>query len=172
MLPIWLAAGGNPGSAVRAGTLGLPLALAIIGGNPAQFAPFAELYRRTGQAAGHQDLPLSINSHGFIADSSEEAAEEFFLPMKTMMDRIGRERGWPPMTREQYDASRSLEGANFIGSPEDVIEKILHQHKIFNHDRFLVQFTVGTLPHDKVLRSIELFGTVVAPAVREALAHP
>jgi probable LLM family oxidoreductase len=171
-LPIWLAAGGNPGSAVRAGTLGLPLALAIIGGNPAQFAPFAELYRRTGQAAGHQDLPLSINSHGFIADTSEEAAEEFFLPMKTMMDRIGRERGWPPMTREQYDASRSLEGANFIGSPEDVIEKILHQHKIFNHDRFLVQFTVGTLPHDKVLRSIELFGTVVAPAVREALAHP
>ena len=91
--------------------------------------------------------------------------------MKTMMDRIGSERGWPPMTREQYDASRSLEGANFIGSPEDVIEKILHQHEIFNHDRFLVQFTVGTLPHEKVLRSIELFGTVVAPAVREEISR-
>ena len=167
-LPIWLAAGGNPGSAVRAGTLGLPLALAIIGGNPAQFAPFADLYRRSGQAAGHHDLPLSINSHGFIAESSEIAAEEFFLPLKTMMDRIGGERGWPPMSREQYEASRTLEGANFIGSPEEVIEKILYQHEIFDHERFLIQFTVGTLPHEKVLRSIELFGTEVAPAVREA----
>lgn len=170
-LPIWLAAGGNPGSAVRAGTLGLPLALAIIGGNPAQFRPFVELYRQSAEAHDHRDLPVGINSHGLIAETSQDAADEAFLPFKTMMDRIGRERGWPPMSREQYDASRTLHGANFIGSPAEVTEKILHQHEIFGHDRFLLQFTVGTLPHDKVMRSIELFGTEVAPAVRSEVAR-
>lgn len=170
-LPIWLAAGGNPGSAVRAGTLGLPLALAIIGGNPAQFKPFVELYRQSAEAHGHGRLPVGINSHGLIAETSRDAADEAFVPFKTMMDRIGRERGWPPMSREQYDASRTLHGANFIGSPAEVTEKILHQHEIFGHDRFLLQFTVGTLPHDKVMRSIELFGTEVVPAVRAELAR-
>jgi alkanesulfonate monooxygenase SsuD/methylene tetrahydromethanopterin reductase-like flavin-dependent oxidoreductase (luciferase family) len=90
--------------------------------------------------------------------------------MKLMMDRIGRERGWPPMTRDQFEASRGMDGATFVGSPDEVIAKILHQHEIFHHDRFLIQFTIGTIPHEKVLRSIELFGTVVAPAVRKALA--
>ena len=170
-IPIWLAAGGNPGSAVRAGTMGLPLALAIIGGNPSKFAPFADLYRRAAEASGHDGLPMSINSHGFIAETSEEAIEESFIPFKTMMDRIGRERGWPEMTRAQFDASCNLDGANFIGTPAEVTEKILHQHKIFNHDRLLIQFTVGTMPHEKVLRSIELFGTEVAPAVRAQLAR-
>lgn len=170
-LPIWLAAGGNPGSAVRAGTLGLPLALAIIGGDPAQFAPFVDLYRQAAEAHGHGRLPVGINSHGFIAETSQAAAEEAFLPFKTMMDRIGRERGWPPMSREQYEASRTLHGANLIGSPQQVTEKILHQHEIFGQDRFLIQFTVGTLPHEKVLRSIELFGTEVAPAVRAEVAR-
>lgn len=170
-LPIWLAAGGNPGSAVRAGTLGLPLALAIIGGNPAQFGPFVDLYRQTAAANGHGRPPVGINSHGFVADTSQAAAEEAFIPFKTMMDRIGRERGWPPMSREQYDASRTLHGANLIGSPAEVTEKILHQHEIFGQDRFLLQFTVGTLPHEKVLRSIELFGTEVAPAVRSEVAR-
>lgn len=170
-LPIWLAAGGNPGSAVRAGKLGLPLALAIIGGNPAQFAPFVDLYRRTAEAHGHRRMPVGINSHGLIADTSQAAADEAFIPFKTMMDRIGRERGWPPMTREQFDASRTLHGANLIGSPQEVTEKILHQHEIFGQDRFLLQFTVGTLPHEKVLRSIELFGTEVAPAVRAEVAR-
>lgn len=168
-LPIWLAAGGNPGSAVRAGTMGLPLALAIIGGNPAQFRPFADLYRQAGERSGHSGLPISINSHGFIAETAEEAIEESFIPFKTMMDRIGRERGWPEMTRAQFDASCELEGANFIGTPEQVTEKILHQHRIFDHDRLLIQFTVGTMPHEKVLRSIELFGAEVAPAVRREL---
>lgn len=170
-LPIWLAAGGNPGSAVRAGKLGLPLALAIIGGNPAKFAPFADLYRQAGERSGHTGLPMSINSHGFIAETREEAIEDSFIPFKTMMDRIGRERGWPEMTRAQFDASCELEGANFIGTPAEVTEKILHQHRIFNHDRLLIQFTVGTMPHEKVLRSIELFGTEVAPVVREKLAQ-
>ena len=170
-LPVWIAVGGTPESAVRAGKLGIPMALAIIGGEPARFAPFAQLFRRSAAAASHDPLPaLSINSHGFIADSADDAAEIAFPPMKLMMDRIGRERGWPPMTREQFEASRTLEGSSFVGSPDEVVAKILYQHKIFEHDRFLIQFTIGSIPHEQVLRSIELFGTVVAPAVRDALA--
>ena len=171
-LPVWLAVGGTPESAVRAGTLGLPMALAIIGGEPARFAPFAELFRRAARSAGHDPTPpLSINSHGFIADSAHEAAEIAFGPTKLMMDRIGRERGWPPMTREQFDASRGLHGASFVGSPAEVTEKILHQHEIFQHDRFLLQITVGSMPHAQVMRAIELFGTEVAPVVRRELSR-
>jgi probable LLM family oxidoreductase len=168
-IPIWVAVGGNPQSAVRAGRHGLPMALAIIGGMPERFAPLAELHRRAAQQAGHGRLPLSINSHGLIADSSKDAADQAFPAFKTLMDRIGRERGWPPMTREQFDASRTLRGANFVGSPQEVIEKVLFQHEIFGHDRFLIQFSVGTLPHETVMRSIELYGTEVAPAVRKEI---
>jgi alkanesulfonate monooxygenase SsuD/methylene tetrahydromethanopterin reductase-like flavin-dependent oxidoreductase (luciferase family) len=169
-LPVWVAVGGTPASVVRAGMLGLPMALAIIGGQPARFAPFAELHRRAADEAGHGPLPISINSHGYIADTSQRARDEAFPPFATMMDRIGRERGWSPMTRSAFDASTGLHGANVVGSPQEVIEKILFQHEIFAHDRFLVQFSVGTLPHDRMMRSIELFGTEVAPAVRKALA--
>src|SRR3954451_1365416 len=169
-LPVWVAVGGTPRSVVRTGVLGLPLALAIIGGQPERFAPFAELHRRAAAEAGHGPLGLSINSHGYVADTSQRAAEESFAPFKSTMDRIGRERGWPPMTREQFEASRGLQGANFVGSPQEVIEKILFQHEIFRHDRFLVQFTVGSLPHAQVMRSIELFGTEVAPVIRRELA--
>ncbi|HET8569807.1 MAG TPA: Atu2307/SP_0267 family LLM class monooxygenase [Candidatus Limnocylindria bacterium] len=172
-LPVWVAVGGNPESAVRAGALGLPMALAIIGGLPERFAPFAELHRRAARQAGHETAPaLSINSHGFIAETAEEAAETSFGPFKSTMDRIGRERGWPPMSREAFDASIEPRGANVVGSPDDVVEKILFQHRVFRHERFLLQMTVGTIPHDKVLRSIELFGTKVAPAVRAALGVP
>jgi probable LLM family oxidoreductase len=170
-LPIWIAVGGTPESAVRAGRLGLPLALAIIGGAPERFAPFAQLHRRAAAEAGIAPPPFSINSHGFVADSSQQAADDAFPPFAAMMDRIGRERGWPPMTREQFDESTGLHGANFVGSPEQVIEKILHQHEIFDHQRFLIQFTVGAIAHDKVMRSIELFGTEVAPAVRRELVR-
>src|SRR5690606_21169713 len=135
-LPVWVAVGGTPQSAVRAGRLGLPMALAIIGGLPERFAPFAELHRRAAEAAGHPRPRLSINSHGFIADTSQEAVELAYLPLKHQMDQIGRERGWPPMTREQYEASITLRGANFIGSPQQIVEKILFQHEIFGHDRF------------------------------------
>ena len=114
---------------------------------------------------------LSINSHGFIADDSRAAADQAFPAFKVLMDRIGRERGWPPMTRAQFEASRTLHGANLVGDPDEVIEKILFQHSIFRHRRFLIQFSVGTLPHDALMRSIELFGTVVAPAVREAVGR-
>src|SRR5215208_6161409 len=169
-LPVWVAVGGNPQSVVRAASLGLPMALAIIGGQPARFAPFVELHRRAAEETGHGALPVSINSHGFVAETSQRAADVAYAPMAAMMDRIGRERGWPPLTRRQFDAARTLHGANFIGSPQEVTEKILHQHELFHHDRFLVQFSTGTLPHADVMRSIELFGTEVAPAVRKALA--
>jgi probable LLM family oxidoreductase len=169
-LPVWIAAGGTPASVARAGALGLPLALAIIGGLPEQFAPLAELHRRSARQAGHEPPPLSINSHGYIAPDSREAVDDAFPAFKATMDRIGRERGWPPMSRQQFEASRTLRGANVVGSPEEVVEKILHQHEIFRHQRFLLQFSVGTLPHDKVMRSIELFGTRVAPVVRRETA--
>ncbi|HVF08008.1 MAG TPA: LLM class flavin-dependent oxidoreductase [Actinomycetota bacterium] len=171
-LPIWVAVGGAPESAFRAGSLGLPMALAIIGGMPERFAPFAELHRDAAHQAGHDPLPaLSINSHGYIAETSQQAIEESFPHAAAMMNTIGRERGWQPMTLEQYEAAATLRGANFVGSPQQVIEKIFFQQEIFDHDRFLVQFSVGTLPHDKLMRSIELLGTEVAPAVRTELAR-
>ena len=170
-LPVWIAVGGTPGSAARAGTLGLPMALAIIGGMPERFAPFADLHRRAAARAGHPPPALSINSHGYVADTSQRAADEAFPAFKGTMDRIGRERGWPPMTREQFEASRALRGANLVGSPEQVAEKILFQHQVFGHQRTLLQFSVGTLPHDRVMRSIELLGTRVAPVVRAEVAR-
>lgn len=169
-LPVWLAVGGNPESAVRAGTLGLPMALAIIGGMPERFAPFAELHRRAAAEAGRPAPALSINSHGFVAKTSQRAADDAFPPFATMMNRIGRERGWRPMGRADFDASLGLRGANFVGSPQEVIEKILFQHEIFGHQRFLMQLSVGTLPHAKVMRAIELYGTEVAPVVRREVA--
>ena len=170
MLPVWVAVGGSPESAVRAGRLGLPMALAIIGGMPERFAPFAEIHRQAAIEAGHDPVPpLSINSHGFVAETSQQAADEAFPAFKRTMDRIGRERGWPPLERPTFEASRTKRGANFVGSPQEVVEKILYQHEIFQHRRFLVQFSVGTLPHASIMRSIELFGTEVAPAVRKAL---
>src|SRR3954470_22906725 len=169
-IPIWVAVGGTPESAARAGALGLPMALAIIGGRPEQFAPFAEIHRRAAAAAGHVPPPaLSINSHGFVAETSQAAADIAFPGVQEMMNRIGRERGWAPMQRPDFEASRTLHGASFVGSPQEVVEKILFQYEIFKHDRFLIQFSVGSVPHDKLLRSIELFGTEVAPAVRKAL---
>jgi probable LLM family oxidoreductase len=171
-LPVWVAVGGNPESAARAGFLGLPMALAIIGGLPERFAPFAELHRRAAREGGHDPLPaLSINSHGLVADTSQEAADAAWPPFATMMNRIGQERGWPPMARQDFEASRTLRGANFVGSPQEVVEKILFQHEIFGHERFLLQFSVGTLPHEQVLRSIELYGTEVAPVVRREVAR-
>ena len=171
-LPVWVGVGGNPESAYRAGTLGLPMALAIIGGLPERFAPFAELHRRAAAQAGHDPLPkLSINSHGYIADTSQRALDESYPAVADQMNRVGRERGWPPMQRPDYDAAATLRGANFVGSPQQVIEKILFQHEIFHHDRFLVQFSVGTMPHHQIMRSIELLGTEVAPAVRKELAR-
>ena len=172
-LPVWVAVGGNPPSVVRAASLGLPMALAIIGGMPERFAPFVDLFREAAERAGFDPtaLPVSINSHGFLADDRDEAAELAFPPFAETMGRIGRERGWPPPTRAQFDAEAELRGALFLGEPQDFIDKILFQHEIFGHDRFLAQLTVGPMEHDKVLRAIELLGTEVAPAVRAEVAR-
>jgi alkanesulfonate monooxygenase SsuD/methylene tetrahydromethanopterin reductase-like flavin-dependent oxidoreductase (luciferase family) len=171
-LPIWVAVGGNPESAVRAGALGLPMALAIIGGQPERFVPFAELHRRAAAQAGHDPPPaLSINSHAYVAETAQQAAEEFFPSYAAMMNAIGRERGWTEIRRPDFDALRTLRGALVVGSPEQVVEKILFQHEVFGHQRFLAQISVGDLPHAKVLRSIELLGTEVAPAVRAEVAR-
>ena len=170
-LPVWVAVGGNPRSAVRAGALGLPMALAIIGGMPERFAPFAEMHRDAARQAGWDPAPpLSINSHGYIADYAQQAIDESFPYVAVTMNKIGRERGWAPLTHQDYSNSAALRGANFVGTPQQVIDKILFQYDIFRHDRFLVQFSVGTMPHDKIMRSIELFGNEVAPAVREEVA--
>jgi probable LLM family oxidoreductase len=167
-LPVWIAVGGNPESAVRAGVLGLPMAIAIIGGMAERFAPFAEIHREAARRAGHTPVPaLSINSHGYIAKTNREALDESYPAAAEVMNRIGRERGWPPMNRADYEASAHLPMANFVGTPEQIVEKILFQHEIFGHERFNLQISVGPLPHEKVLRSIELFGTEVAPVVRE-----
>ena len=171
-LPVWVAVGGTPQSVVRAATLGLPMALGIIGGEPARFVRLVELYRESARRAGHDPatLPISINSHGFIADSSRQAAEEAFPPYLDVMGRLGRERGWPPPTRRQFDLERSARGALMVGDPKEVIDKILFEYELFGHQRFLMQMSVGTMPHDRIMRSIELLGTIVAPAVRRALA--
>ena len=170
LLPVWIAVGGTPQSAYRAGALGIPMALAIIGGEPSRFKPFADLHRRGAKENGKESQPLSINSHGFIADTSQEAHDTAFPAFKVTMDKIGRERGWPPMSRNQFEASTKLGGANVVGSPQQVIDKILHQHEIFGHDRFLLQMSVGSISHKKLMRSIELFATEVAPVVRRETA--
>lgn len=172
-LPVWIAVGGTPQSVVRAALLGLPLAVAIIGGQPERFAPLARLYREAASQAGHDParLPISINSHTYVAETSRRASDEYFPDYAAMMNRIGRERGWAPMGRAQFEAGRSPRGALVVGSPEEVVEKILFEHELFDHRRFMAQISVGTLPHDKVMRAIELFGTEVAPAVRKELAR-
>lgn len=172
-LPVWIAVGGTPASIMRAGALALPLAVAIIGGAPSRFAPMVQLYRDAARRAGHDPavLPVSINSHGFIADTSQRAADIAFPPYLEAMGRIGRERGWPPPTRQQFDFETSPQGAVFVGSPQQVIDKILYEHELFKHQRMMLQFSVGPMAHADIMRCIELYGTVVAPAVRKALAE-
>ena len=170
-LPVWIAVGGTPASVARAGMLGLPLMIAIIGGAPARFAPLVELYREAARRgrADQEGLAVGINSHMYIADTSQRAADEFFGPYSQMMSRIGRERGWPPMSRAQFDAGCAPDGHLLVGAPQEVAEKILAHHELFGHDRFLGHISVGVLPHEKAMRATELFATEVAPAVRAAL---
>lgn len=170
-IPVWVAVGGTPGSVVRTATLGLPMALAIIGGEAARFRPVVDLYREVAARSGHDSatMPLSINSHGFIADRASDAADIAFPPFAETMGRIGRERGWRPPSRADFEAERAIGGALFVGDPPQVVEKILYQHRLFGHQRFLIQLSVGPMPHEKMLRAIELLGTEVAPAVRKEL---
>jgi alkanesulfonate monooxygenase SsuD/methylene tetrahydromethanopterin reductase-like flavin-dependent oxidoreductase (luciferase family) len=172
-LPVWIAVGGTPESAMRAGRLGLPMALAIIGGMPERFAPFAQMYREAAHDAGHDParLPLSINSHGFIADSTQQAIDDYYPTATVVMNKIGRERGWAPATRQQLEAGRALRGADFVGTPEEIAEKMLFQHEIFGHSRCLLQLGVGTIEHAKVMHAVELLGTKVAPLVRQEVSR-
>ena len=171
-LPIWLAAGGTPASAVRAATLGLPLMLAIIGGMPEQFIRFINLYKETAKQTGKDmnSLQIGINNHFYVGEDSQKAADEFYPYYAAMMNRVGRDRGWPPLTRQQFEHSRSPKSALMVGSVEQVTEKILYEHSLFGNTRFLAQASVGLVPHKQIMRSIELFGDKVVPAVKKALA--
>jgi probable LLM family oxidoreductase len=171
-LPIWIAVGGTPQSVVRAATLGLPLALAIIGGEPARFVPFFDLYREAARRAGHdpETLATSLNVHGFVGETTSQAADDFYGPQAEVMNRIGRERGWGPTSRAHFDQARSPRGALFLGDPETVAEKIIAQHRLFRNSRFLLQMAIGEMPHAKIMKAIELYGTRVAPIVRRETA--
>ncbi len=164
-LPLWVAVGGTPESAVRAGRLGLPMVLAIIAGDPRRFLPLVELYRETARAHGHTPR-LALAAHGFLAEDDEEAFRLALPAFLEVMNRIGRERGWRPLTPAYFARSRTLEGADFIGSPERVLEKALYWRELFWPERLLLQLTVGTLPHRRVLRAVELLGEKVIPALK------
>lgn len=170
-LPIWLAAGGTPASAIRAATLGMPLMLAIIGGMPQQFVPFIELYKETSRKIGRDmnSLQYGVNNHMFVGEDSQVAADQFFPHYAAMMNRIGRDRGWSPLSREQYDYLRSPKSALMVGSVQQIVDKILYEHELFGMTRFMAQASVGTVPHHMVMRSIELFGSNVIPQVKRAL---
>jgi probable LLM family oxidoreductase len=167
-LPVWVAVGGTPESVVRAGALGLPLTLAIIGGQPERFAPLVELYRQAAATADHDpsQTKIAINTHAFVGETSAHADAAFASSYLAMMNRIGRERGWPSSGRREYEVLRSPRGALAVGSPEQVAEKILFEYELFGHQRYIGQMSVGAVAHRDVLRSIELFGTEVAPIVR------
>lgn len=170
-LPIWVAVGGTPDSVARAGRMGLPLALGIIGGQPARFAPLFDLYRRAATQAGHDAgvLETSLNLHGFVADTRDQALENFAPAYAEVMTRLGGERGWPPMGRPQVEAAAAPGGSLFLGSPDEVVDKILAAHDLFGFSRILLQMAIGAVDHTALMRAIELFGNRVAPKLREAL---
>ncbi|MCK8486519.1 LLM class flavin-dependent oxidoreductase [Paenibacillus sp. MBLB2552] len=172
-LPVWIGSGGNTESVIRAGVLGLPLVLAIIGGRPTQFAPLVKIYKQAAAQAGHDVSKLTVasHSHGFVGDRNDVAVEKFFPSTQAAMNVIGRERGWGHYGRASYDAARSLEGALYVGDPETVANKIIYLRKNVGITRFMLHCPLGTMPHEDVMRSIELLGTVVAPRVREEIAR-
>lgn len=170
-LPVWIAVGGTPASVERAASYGLPMALAIIGGTPDRFVPYVQLYRKRLQEAGHtNNFQLGINSLTFIAEDSQKARDTYFPVYAQSMGRIGRERGWPPITRSQFDASTSPEAALVVGSPQEVIDKILYEHELFGNTRFMAQISLGAMEHADAMKAIELLGTKVAPAVKRHLS--
>ncbi|WP_026573796.1 LLM class flavin-dependent oxidoreductase [Bacillus sp. UNC438CL73TsuS30] len=172
-LPVWIGSGGNSQSVVRAGMLGLPLVLAIIGGSPLQFAPLVKLYKRAAERAGHDvsKLPVASHSHGFIAEDTQTAADKFFPSTQQAMNVLGRERGWGNYSRASFDAARSFEGALYVGDSKTVAEKIIHLRKNVGITRFMLHTPVGTMPHEDVMKAIELLGTEVAPRVREEISN-
>ncbi|MFC4411632.1 LLM class flavin-dependent oxidoreductase [Chungangia koreensis] len=172
-LPVWIASGGTPESVARAGLLGLPLVLAIIGGSPLQFAPHVDLYYRAAKQAGHDPSKLTVasHSHGFVAETTDIAVEKFFPPTQQAMNVLGRERGWGPYTRATFDQARSLEGALYVGDVETVAEKIVFLRQNVGVTRFMLHVPVGSMPHEDVMKAIELLGKEVAPLVRQRVAE-
>jgi probable LLM family oxidoreductase len=172
-LPVWVAVGGSPESVVRAGSWGLPLTVAIIGGQPERFVPLVDLYREAASTAGQdpEQIKVAINTHAFVGETAAQADAAFAAPYLAMMNKIGRERGWPPSGRQEYEALRAPRGALAVGSPEQVAEKILFEHELFGNERYVGQMSVGAVEHRDVLRSMELFGTEVAPLVRAEVAR-
>ena len=166
-LKTWIGVGGSPQSVVRAARYGHPLVLAIIGGNPTRFLPYAEAYRAALAELGKAPLPVAVHSPGHVADTDEQAREELMPHYLAMMTRIGKERGWPPAGKEQFEREAGPSGALCVGSPETVAAKIAKTVRALNLQRFDVKYSAGTLPHATLMRSIELFGTKVAPLVRE-----
>ena len=168
-IPVWLAAGGTPASAIRAAKLDLPLILAIIGGMPEHFVPFIKLYRETAQKIGKNPagLQVGINNHMFIGQNSKKAGDDFYPYYSRMMDRVGSSRGWPPFTRGQFEQSRSGKGALMVGSVQEVLDKILYEYELFGFTRFMAQASIGNVPHHLTMQSIELFGTEVAPKIKK-----
>lgn len=165
----WVGVGGSPESVVRAARYRLPLMLAIIGGSPSRFRPYADLYRQALSQAGVDPLPIGVHSPGFVAETDEEARTLFFPHYKDMRDRIGSERGWPPMERAEYE--REIDhGSLYVGSPETVVAKIVGTMSALGASRFDLKYSAGTLPHALALRCIELYGTKVLPAVKASLA--
>jgi len=169
-LPVWIAVGGTPASMRRAGRLNLPVTIAMLGGQPAQFLPLVHLYRKSAEEAGHDPgaLQLALNAHLYLAESSEKAAGDFWPGYQKLMNKIGKERGWPPLTREQFEYMRAPEGPLLVGSPEEVAGKLIVQYRLFRNTRFLAQLISNDLTHEQQLRSIELFANKVAPAVKAA----
>jgi probable LLM family oxidoreductase len=170
-LPVWIAVGGTPQSAVRAATLDIPMALAIIGGDPKRFAPFFALYREAHGRAGHDasSIQLSLNMHGFVAETTEQAKDVYFPAQSEVMNRIGLERGWPPQGRAHFEQAAGPHGNLLIGSPEHVAARIVELHKVFGNTRLLIQMAIGAVPHSAQMKAIELLGTKVLPLVRAAI---
>ena len=169
-LPIWIAVGGTPESVLRAARLGLPLIVAIIGGMPAQFKPLIDFYKSEYVKNGHDvsKMQIGIHSHSFISND-ETTTADYYFNYASQMDRIGADRGWSAYTRSQYDGGRSKEGALFIGDAAEVTDKILYMHELFGITRFIGHMDVGDPSHAKMMKSIEIFGKEIAPAVRKAL---
>ena len=171
-LPIWVGVGGTPESFVRAGVLGLPLMVAIIGGETRHFRPLIDLYREAGRRAGHSpdQLKVGIHSLGYVAETTQQAADDFFPGYARAFTDVGKERGWRPVTRADFDAQRGSQGALIIGDPDEVVKKIIrHSKALGGVSRITFQMNAASLPHVKLMRAIELIGTQVAPALREEL---
>ena len=172
-LDIWIAVGGTPESVLRAGKHGLPVIFAIIGGNPAQFKPLFEYYRKVYEHFGHDinKFQVGVHMHAFFGDDSEQIADEYYPIYSAQMDRVGRSRGWPPYQPQQYTAGRGINGHLIIGDANESIDKILHMHELFGLSRFSAHMDVGGPSHKLMMRSIEIYGTKIAPKVREALRN-